>query len=389
MTLSDSRNKARALSRIKRLASSGLPLDPFVRGIFEALHDGVPHSPNRVILAGGGERIDSYVGSTDEIARAAPLFRKFFVDATPQDCGVKFSFDADALTKVLPAKTIWTQQDLVLDHFFRADGYNAVYRPLGWHHLLQVVFEESGEFFGYYPVWRSADQKPFSREDIEFVRNAASHVAHGLRAARLFERLESPQERPDEFQPLSRWGTGVILLDSAGKLLAIDPDAGLILQQLGVLDGVTIDQFTPAPVRDGLAYISRVLAKIFHGSDSEHASAPVYHLCQHWTGIVLKLRGLRMMAADGREYTTVLLERGETADARRIRASARWGLSQREAQILSFIGEGKTGPEIALLLAIGHDTVRKHTSKVLDKLGVETRTAAAKLAFDSTPIRSF
>ncbi len=383
MTLSDSRNKARALGRIKRLASSGLPLDPLVRGIFEALHDGVPHSPNRVILAGGGERIDAYVGSNDEIARAAPLFRKFFVDTTPQVCGLKFAFDADALTKVLPSKTIWTQQDLVLDHFFRADGYNAVYRPLGWHHLLQVVFEESGELFGYYPIWRSADQKPFSRDDIEFVRNAASHVAHGLRAAQLFERLESPPERLDEFQPLSRWSAGVILLDSTGKLLAIDPDARLILQQLGVLDGVTIDQFTPAPVRDGLAYISRVLTKIFHGSDSEHASAPVYQLYQHWTGIVLKLRGVQMMAADGREYTAVLVERGESAAVRRRRMSARWGLSEREAEVLSFIGEGKTGPEIALLLAISHDTVRKHTSKILEKLEVETRTAAARLAVDA------
>jgi DNA-binding CsgD family transcriptional regulator len=387
MTLSDSRNKARALGRIKRLAGSGLPLDPFVRGVFEALYDGVPHSPNRVILASGGERIDAYVGSNDEIARAAPLFRKFFVDSAPKVCGVKFAFDADALTKVLPSKTIWTQQDLVLDHFFRADGYNTVYRPLGWHHLLQVVFEESGEFFGYYPIWRSVDQKPFSRDDIEFVRNAASHVAHGLRAARLFERFESSPERPEEFLPLSRRGAGVILLDSAGKLLAIDPDARLILQQLGVLDGVTIDQFTPAPVRDGLAYVSRMLAKIFHGADSEHADAPVYRLYQHWTGIVLKLRGVQMMAADGREYTTVLLERGETGDARRIRASARWGLSQREAQVLSFIGEGKTGPEIALLLAISHDTVRKHTGKVLDKLEVETRTAAARLALDAPLLR--
>ena len=60
MTLSDSRNKARALGRIKRLASSGLPLEPFVRGVFESLNDGVPHSPNRVMLAGGGERIDAH-----------------------------------------------------------------------------------------------------------------------------------------------------------------------------------------------------------------------------------------------------------------------------------------------------------------------------------------
>jgi hypothetical protein len=55
-----------------------------------------------------------------------------------------------------------------------------------------------------------------SRDDIEFLRNAASRVAQGLRAARLLVRFESPPERPDEFQPLSRWSVGVILLDSAG-----------------------------------------------------------------------------------------------------------------------------------------------------------------------------
>jgi DNA-binding CsgD family transcriptional regulator len=382
MTLSDSRNKARALSRIKRLASSGLPMDPFVRGVFEAVNDGVPHSPNRVILAGGGDRIDAYVGSTEEIARAAPLFHKYFVDSPPQLCGIKFPYDADALRNVLPSRVIWTQADLALENLYRAEGYNVVYRPLGWHHLVQVVFQESGEFLGYYPVWRSADQKPFSRDDIEFLRHAAPHVAHGLRAARLLERSELSDPRGNEFHPLSGWRTGVILMDSNGKLLAIDPDARLLLQQLGVLDGLTIDQFAPAPVRDGLAHVSRILAEIFRGTnpDAERAGAPVYRIYQHWTGIVLKMRGVQMIATDGREYITVLLERGETADARRMRASARWGLSRREAQILSFIGDGKTGPEIALILAISHDTVRKHTGKVLEKLGVETRTAAAMLS---------
>jgi DNA-binding CsgD family transcriptional regulator len=238
---------------------------------------------------------------------------------------------------------------------------------MGWHHLLQVVFQESGEFLGYFPIWRSADQKPFSRDDIEFLRNAAPHIAHGLRAGTLLERRDRPLEQPDEFQSLFPWRTGVILLDCDGKLLAVDPDARGIFQQLGILDGVSVDRFAPAP---------RTLAAIFPGREpnSERVAAP---------GIVLKLRGVRMTAADGREYTTVLLERGETAGARRARMSARWGLSQREAEILSFIGDGKTGPEIALLLAISHDTIRKHTSKILDKLGVETRTAAAMLTRNS------
>ena len=321
MTLSDSRNKARALGRIKRLASSGLQLDPFVRGAFEGLNDGVSHSPNRVMLAGGGERIDAYIGSTEEIARATPLFHKFFVDSPPGVCGVRFPYDSHAIRNVLPSKVIWTQDDLILDHFYRAEAYNVVYRPMGWHHLLQVVFQESGEFLGYCPIWRSADQKPFSRDDTEFLRNAAPHVAHGLRAARLLERIESRSAEPTEFQQVSPWRAGIILLDSGGKLLAIDPDARIILQQIGVLDALTVDQFAPVPVREGLAYVSRLLSEIFHCSESdcERAAAPVYRIYHYWTGVGLKLRGINML-----------------------------------------VGDSKSGPEIALLLAISHDTVRKH-----------------------------
>lgn len=389
MTLSDSRNKARALWRIKRLASSGLPLEPFVRGVFEAVNDGIPHSPNRVMLAGGVDRLDGYIGSTEEISRAAPLYRKYFVDSPLNVSCLRFPFDAHGLRNVLPSRTIWNQPDLVLDSFFRADAYNAVYRPLGWRHLLQVVFQESGEFLGYYPIWRSADQQPFGQSDAEFLRNAAPHVAHGLRAAKLLEQIESAPTRPDDFQTVRPWRAGAILLDSDRELLAIDPDARIIFQQLGVLDGATITKFESTPVGDGLAYVSRLLTEIFRGteSDAQRAAAPVYRIYNHWTGIVLKLRGVQMVATDGREYTTILVERGETVEARRRRVFARWGLSQREAQILSLIGDGKTGPEISLLLGISHDTVRKHTSNVLDKLGVETRTAAATLALEIVPGR--
>jgi DNA-binding CsgD family transcriptional regulator len=59
------------------------------------------------------------------------------------------------------------------------------------------------------------------------------------------------------------------------------------------------------------------------------------------------------------------------------------GLSQREAQVLHFIAMGKTGPEIAILLGISHNTVRKHTSRIFIRLRVETRTAAALAAAEA------
>jgi hypothetical protein len=273
MTLSDSRNKARALGRIKRLASSGLRLDPLVRTVFELINDAVPNSPNRVLLAGGGNRIDAYVGSTEEIAKATPLYRKYFVESAPWVCGIKFPYDAYGLGTVLPSKVIWTQSDLATDNFYRAEGYNAVYRPLGWHHVLQVVFQESGRFLGYCPIWRSLDQKPFSRDDVEFLRDAAAHIAHGLRAAQLLEGIEFSPTPLREFEPRPAGHAGTILLDANRKLLTIDPDARLFLQQLGILDGVTVDQFTPAPVRDGLVYVSRMLDEIFRGTDSDAGRA--------------------------------------------------------------------------------------------------------------------
>jgi DNA-binding response OmpR family regulator/DNA-binding CsgD family transcriptional regulator len=53
------------------------------------------------------------------------------------------------------------------------------------------------------------------------------------------------------------------------------------------------------------------------------------------------------------------------------------GLSPREAEILFWVAQGKTSPEIALILDTAVGTVKKHMQHVLIKLHVETRLAAA------------
>jgi DNA-binding CsgD family transcriptional regulator len=143
-----------------------------------------------------------------------------------------------------------------------------------------------------------------------------------------------------------------------------------------------MDAFQLPQIRDAFAYLSTTLKDIFHDSDSGLSATgpPVARVYLHWTGIALKLRGFRMPGVDGREYTTVLVERGETAETRRRRMIARWGLSERETEVLDLIVASKTGPEIAIVLNLSHDTVRKHTSSILAKLGVETRAAAATVA---------
>lgn len=56
------------------------------------------------------------------------------------------------------------------------------------------------------------------------------------------------------------------------------------------------------------------------------------------------------------------------------------GLTPREAEVLYWFAEGKGAPEIGVILGISHNTARKHAQRVLEKLGVENRLAAARVA---------
>ncbi len=60
----------------------------------------------------------------------------------------------------------------------------------------------------------------------------------------------------------------------------------------------------------------------------------------------------------------------------------RLGLTPREAEVLFWVAQGKTNPEIATILGIGLTTVKKHLEATFAKLGVENRTSAAALALE-------
>jgi RNA polymerase sigma factor (sigma-70 family) len=67
--------------------------------------------------------------------------------------------------------------------------------------------------------------------------------------------------------------------------------------------------------------------------------------------------------------------------ARRARPRARLArLSPRERQVLELVGEGRTNGEIAWILEISPETVRKHLENTYEKLGVHNRTAAVVAA---------
>jgi DNA-binding CsgD family transcriptional regulator len=64
----------------------------------------------------------------------------------------------------------------------------------------------------------------------------------------------------------------------------------------------------------------------------------------------------------------------------------RLGLSKREAEVLNYVAMGKTNAEIAIILDISRLTIGKHMEHILQRLGVETRTAAAAAAIEARKI---
>jgi DNA-binding CsgD family transcriptional regulator len=59
-----------------------------------------------------------------------------------------------------------------------------------------------------------------------------------------------------------------------------------------------------------------------------------------------------------------------------------YGLTRREAEVLSEVAAGRTNREIAEKLFISESTAGVHVSNILGKLGVSTRTEAARVALD-------
>ena len=85
-----------------------------------------------------------------------------------------------------------------------------------------------------------------------------------------------------------------------------------------------------------------------------------------------------LAGSDSRQLALLRLEQRNSSWGPR--ALQTLGLTPREAEVLYWITEGKTNPEISTILDTTLHTIKKHNNKLFAKLGVETRMAAARLA---------
>lgn len=89
---------------------------------------------------------------------------------------------------------------------------------------------------------------------------------------------------------------------------------------------------------------------------------------------------VRIRFVQDREVTLLFLD--EQLDTVPFERLNQLRLSRRETEVLGWIAEGKSNPEIAEILGIKVGTVKTHLERIYDKLGLDHRHAAMSLALE-------
>lgn len=144
-------------------------------------------------------------------------------------------------------------------------------------------------------------------------------------------------------------GMGMALLDRQGRFAWRSPQATAWLEQAFA-----------APA-DAAAWLQGAVAQGRIGTAFANGALHAQYLGQVGIG----------------EAMFVLTATAESATVQRLREAA---LTPRETEVLGWLAKGKTNRDIAEILGLSPRTVNKHLEHVFEKLGVETRAAAAAIA---------
>ena len=146
-------------------------------------------------------------------------------------------------------------------------------------------------------------------------------------------------------------GLGVLVLDARGRIAWRSPQAQARIAECFGAEGEA----------ECIAWLTAA------GEEAQHPAQE---------GRVLGARRLGEVGLGETMWLLRLREAGE-APASRLATAA---LTPRETEVLSWIAKGKTNRDVAEILGMSPRTVNKHLEHVFEKLGVETRAAAAALA---------
>lgn len=154
-------------------------------------------------------------------------------------------------------------------------------------------------------------------------------------------------------------GQFLFATSKSGEVLWTTPQAQNLLNQAGASDTWLGEQLPP------------ILQPLLNGTLNRERPLLVEELEKS-----LEIRYLGQTGSD--EYLLRLVDPERPSESQLLKDA--YALTNREAEVLLWIGRGKTNREIGLILSMSPRTVNKHLEQIFKKLGVENRTTAAAMS---------
>jgi DNA-binding CsgD family transcriptional regulator len=247
--------------------------------------------------------------------------------------------------------------------------YHEYYLPIGAKHQLGTHLFQQGtvRFLLNCNRWN----RDFSAEDRALLELISPHVECAWRNVSELSQLRRVQSMGDGATD-EREHTVVVDADT-WRITALSSAASDALRDLFGVDGREGDAL-PEELKRWLAHQRAVLA-----SPAALDRPPLSFRIDRGAGSI----DIRLAQTNSTTAIIFLKERRASVPRPRSPEHLGFGLTRRETEVLDWIGEGKRNSEIAIILGVSPRTVGKHVEHVLEKLGVETRTSAARYCLEA------
>jgi DNA-binding CsgD family transcriptional regulator len=203
-------------------------------------------------------------------------------------------------------------------------------------------------------LYREPGQPLFDRDELEFLRAVAPHLAEGARRALLVGEASDP-EGPD--------APGLVVLNENWEVESITPGVARWLEELPDGDWDAQAKLPPSV----LAVAGRALRTAEHESPGEVALARVLSRAGRW----IVLHGASLVA-DRTRRVAVIVEPAHPARISPLLMGA-YGLSEREQDVTRLVLRGDSTAQIADGLCVSAHTVQQHLKSVFEKTAVRSR----------------
>lgn len=283
---------------------------------------------------------------------------------------------------VAPAPSVWMEEEIAVEggpfagSTFAADWLHAQ----GFHHVLIGVLAASKEAISAVVLARGRRRGRFSaraKTSLLALLPYLQDLAAG-EAVRLTRTVEGAAIRALQVVAL-----GVAIIRADGGLLFANAAANAVINNGDILSLRNGPLALSPPGRPGRfrELLTRFGSMIRNGKQSTPLASSVPRLLPHGP-VSLLVWPLPEAAAAGPDEPVAIVFIGDPERAGKInskRLHDLYGLSPKEARVAALLAEGHRLDEIAQILGVAHETVRKHIKNIFSKTGTRRQTDLTRI----------